>query len=364
MEILIVVGARPNLMKVAPLIEAFKHYPHLRARLVHTGQHYDAAMSDIFFAELGLPAPDAHLGTGSGTHAEQTARTMLAFEPVLRELRPDLVVVVGDVNATIACALVAAKLAVPLAHVEAGLRAFDRTMPEEINRTLTDQLADLCFTPSADADENLRREGIPETRIFRVGNIMVDTLMRFRDAAMRRAAPRRLGLAPGGYAMLTLHRPSNVDAAPALGGLVAALAAIQEWLPIGFPVHPRTRERLREFGLWERLAALPGVRLLDPLGYLDTLGLLAQARLVLTDSGGVQEETTVLGVPCLTLRPNTERPATVTSGTNRVIGNDPGRVVAEVDRILRGDQPRGAIPPLWDGRTAERIAAILARGHV
>jgi UDP-N-acetylglucosamine 2-epimerase (non-hydrolysing) len=362
MEILTVVGARPNMMKVAPLLEAFKQHANLHARLVHTGQHYDAAMSDVFFAEFGLPPPDAHLGIGSGTHTEQTARTMLAFEPVLRDLRPDLVLVVGDVNATIACALVAAKRGVALAHVEAGLRSFDWTMPEEINRVLTDRLADYCFTPSADADAHLRDEGIPAARVFCVGNIMADSLLRFRAIALRHDAPQRFGLVPGEYAVLTLHRPSNVDEQPVLAGLVAALVAIQQQLPIAFPVHPRTRERLQRFGLWELLAAQPGMRLLEPLGYLDTIGLLAEARLALTDSGGVQEETTLLGVPCLTLRANTERPVTVTVGTNRVIGNEPQRVVAEVGRIVMGDRPTGDIPPLWDGHTAERIAAILAGG--
>lgn len=363
MDILTVVGARPNMMKVAPLLDAFKRRPDVRARLVHTGQHYDAAMSDIFFDEFGLPPPDAHLGVGSGTHAEQTARTMLAFEPALRELRPDLVVVVGDINATLACALVASKLGVALAHVEAGLRSFDRTMPEEINRTLTDQIADYCFTPSADADANLAREGVPPERIFCVGNIMADTLLRFRAEALRRAAPRRLGLDPGEYAVLTLHRPANVDDPRALDGLASALIAIQARLPVVFPVHPRTRERLRAAGLLDRLAALPGLRLLGPLGYLDMIGLLAEARLALTDSGGVQEETTLLGVPCLTLRENTERPITAQIGTNRVIGSDPQRVLAETERILDGDAPRGRIPPLWDGRTAERIAAILTGGE-
>jgi len=268
--------------------------------------------------------------------------------------------VVGDVNATIACALVAAKRGVALAHVEAGLRSFDWTMPEEINRVLTDRLADYCFTPSTDADAQLLREGIPAARIFCVGNIMADSLLRFRAIALRHDAPQRFGLTPGEYAVLTLHRPSNVDQQPTLAGLVAALLAIQHQLPIVFPVHPRTRERLQHFGLWDGLAAQPGMRLLEPLGYLDTIGLLAEARLALTDSGGVQEETTLLGVPCLTLRPNTERPVTVTVGTNRVIGNEPQRVVAEVGRILMGDRPDGDIPPLWDGHTAERIAAILA----
>ena len=364
MDIVTVVGARPNMMKVAPLLEAFKRHPEVRARLVHTGQHYDAVMSDIFFAEFGLPSPDAHLGVGSGTHAEQTARTMLAFEPLMRDSRPGLVVVVGDVNATVACALVTAKLGIPLAHVEAGLRSFDRTMPEEVNRVITDQLADYCFTPSADADANLAREGIPAARIFLVGNIMVDTLLRFRHAALGREAPQRFGLTPGNYAVLTLHRPSNVDDQATLAGIAGALIAIQDRLPIAFPVHPRTRARLQQFGLWERLAAQPGMRLLEPLGYLDMIGLLAQARLALTDSGGVQEETTILGVPCLTLRPNTERPVTATIGTNRVIGSAPERVIAEVARILAGDVPRSAVPPLWDGHTAERIAAILVGSGV
>lgn len=358
LKILHVVGARPNFMKVAPIMREMAKYPQeFEQLLVHTGQHYNDNMSKVFFEELELPQPDIYLGVGSGSHAEQTARVMLAFEPVLKEHRPDLVVVVGDVNSTLACALVCAKLGVPVAHVEAGLRSFYRTMPEEINRVLTDQIADLLFTTERDADENLRREGVPEEKIHFVGNVMIDTLLRHRERALTLDVLGKYGLRPQGYALLTLHRPSNVDVPEVLSGILDALAEIQARLPILFPAHPRTVRRVQEFGfegrlaLWNThdstglapssdystgLAAMPNLRLTEPLGYLEFLNLMANARLVLTDSGGIQEETTILGVPCLTLRENTERPVTVTQGTNTVVGSDPQRIVAEALAILDG----------------------------
>jgi len=360
MKILNVVGARPNFMKVAPIAAAIARRPaELSQLLVHTGQHYDETMSASFFRELGIPAPDVNLEVGSGTHAEQTARVMLAFEPVLIRERPDWVVVVGDVNSTLACALVAAKLCVRVAHVEAGLRSFDWTMPEEINRVLTDRMASLLFTPSEDGDANLRREGIDPDKIVRVGNVMIDTLMRRLEDSGRSRVLDDLDLRPGGFAALTMHRPSNVDDPAALGGILSALGDVAQELPIIFPAHPRTRARMREFGI----AAPPNVRLLEPMGYVDFLRLWSNARLVLTDSGGLQEETTALGVPCLTLRENTERPITVEQGTNQIVGSDPGRIKNAVRSILRGEQTRGArVPELWDGRAAERIVeALIAR---
>jgi len=360
MKILNVVGARPNFMKVAPIAAAIARRPaELSQLLVHTGQHYDETMSASFFRELGIPAPDVNLEVGSGTHAEQTARVMLAFEPVLIRERPDWVVVVGDVNSTLACALVAAKLCVRVAHVEAGLRSFDWTMPEEINRVLTDRMASLLFTPSEDGDANLRREGIDPDKIVRVGNVMIDTLMRRLEDSGRSRVLDDLDLRPGGFAALTMHRPSNVDDPAALGGILSALGDVAQELPIIFPAHPRTRARMREFGI----AAPPNVRLLEPMGYVDFLRLWSNARLVLTDSGGLQEETTALGVPCLTLRENTERPITVEQGTNQIVGSDPERIKNAVRSILRCEQTRGArVPELWDGRAAERIVeALIAR---
>jgi UDP-N-acetylglucosamine 2-epimerase (non-hydrolysing) len=350
-----VVGARPNFMKAAPVLAAGRARPGVRQLLVHTGQHYDRAMSDAFFDDLGLPAPDEHLGVGSGTHAAQTARIMLAFEPVLERHRPDWVVVYGDVNSTVACALVAAKLGVRIAHVEAGLRSRDWTMPEEVNRVLTDRLADLLLTPSRDADANLRAEGLAPERIRFVGNVMVDTLLALRDRARALDMPARLGLGRGGYAVVTLHRPGNVDRAETLAELMAALDDLAARVPVCFAVHPRTRQRLAEFGL---APAHPGVRLLEPLGYLETLGLVERAALVLTDSGGLQEETTVLGVPCLTARPNTERPITVTEGTNRLVPSTRPGIAAAVAEVLdagRNGGPGPRRPEGWDGRAGERV---------
>jgi UDP-N-acetylglucosamine 2-epimerase (non-hydrolysing) len=359
-RLLHVVGARPNFMKAAPVLRAAARLAGVGQHLVHTGQHYDAAMSDRFFADLGLPAPDVNLGVGSGTHAAQTARIMLEFEPVLDRLRPDWVVVYGDVNSTVACALVACKKAIRVAHVEAGLRSRDRSMPEEINRLLTDQLADLCFTPSRDGDANLRAEGIPEERIRFVGNVMVDTLLALRSRARALQMPERLGLGPGAYAFCTFHRPSNVDRAGELSEILGALDDLAATMPVIFPIHPRTRQRIGEFGL----GALAGrVTLLEPLGYLETVSLVERATLVLTDSGGLQEETTVLGVPCLTARPNTERPVTVTEGTNRLIPsrrNEIGAAVADVLRRRANGGFHPGRPEGWDGHAGERIAAALA----
>lgn len=359
LRIVNVVGARPNLMKMAPIMEAMRRADDVEPALIHTGQHYDERMSELFFRELEIPRPDHFLGVGSGTHAWQTAHIMLALEPHLGRIRPDLVLVVGDVNSTLAAALVAAKLGLRLAHVEAGLRSFDRTMPEELNRMLTDALADYLFITEPVAAENLRREGVAPEKIFFVGNVMIDTLLRHRERALALDMPGRLGLKAGNYAVVTLHRPSNVDLPAVLAGLVGALAEIQLRLPVVFPVHPRTRSRLAESGLAARLGSLPDVHLLDPLGYLEFLGLLADAGVVLTDSGGIQEETTILAVPCLTLRENTERPVTVEQGTNRVVGTAREAVVAAVWQALAGERGNGRRPELWDGRAAERVVQVL-----
>lgn len=363
LRLLLVGGARPNFMKIAPLLRAFRARPRrFDARLVHTGQHYDAAMSDVFFEELGLPEPDIHLGAGSATHAVQTARIMEAFEKVLQSERPDWVIVVGDVNSTVACSLVATKMSppVPVAHVEAGLRSRDRTMPEEINRVVTDTLSELLFTTSADADRNLRAEGIDRRRIHRVGNLMIDTLRRHLRSADGAAVMREHGIARP-FGLLTLHRPSNVDDPDALRRIFGALEEVGKDLPIIFPVHPRTVKTLRDFGLGD-LNGRNGsaVRHIQPLGYLDFLHLQKRAALVLTDSGGIQEEASILGVPCLTLRDNTERPVTITHGTNRLVGTDPGRIVAAARRVLRRPSRRKRTIPLWDGRAAARIVKVFS----
>jgi UDP-N-acetylglucosamine 2-epimerase (non-hydrolysing) len=359
MKILAVVGARPNLMKMAPLIRAMRNLSDIAPILVHTGQHYDTKMSQIFFDDLEIPRPDLFFKVGSGSHAEQTAKIMVACERVLLECRPNVVLLVGDVNSTLACAVAAAKLSVPIAHVEAGLRSFDRTMPEEVNRLVTDALSDLLFTTSPDADENLAREGIPPDRIFFVGNVMIDTLLRCRARAAELGTPGRYGFAAGGYALLTLHRPSNVDVPSVFAGLLDAMTEIQRNLAILFPAHPRTMRRLADLDLAERLANAPGLRIIEPLGYLEFLDLMMHARLVMTDSGGIQEETTILGVPCLTLRENTERPITISHGTNRLVGTNPERIAAAVLGILSEPRTAGRLPDLWDGRAAERVVAVL-----
>jgi UDP-N-acetylglucosamine 2-epimerase (non-hydrolysing) len=342
-------------MKIAPLMEALKDALGIRQILVNTGQHYDEAMSKGFLRELALPVPDRNLEVGSASHAVQTAKVMQGFEEVCLADRPDLVVVVGDVNSTMAASLVAAKLLIPIAHVEAGLRSFDRTMPEEINRIVTDRLADLLLTPSEDANENLRKEGVPAEKIHLVGNIMIDTLMRHLPMATLDRVRDRVPVKERQYGVMTLHRPSNVDDPATLKQILEAIAVISRELPIVFPVHPRTRERLRTFG-FDGLFA--NVILTDPMGYIDFLSLTSHARVILSDSGGLQEESTALGIPCLTLRENTERPITVTHGTNRVVGTETGAILSGfADALAREDDPRR--PPLWDGQTAGRIATVL-----
>jgi UDP-N-acetylglucosamine 2-epimerase (non-hydrolysing) len=355
-----VVGARPNFMKVAPVMRAASALPGLRQYLVHTGQHYDASMSDRFFQDLGLPEPDANLGVGSGTHAVQTGRIMIEFEPVVDRLRPDWIVVYGDVNSTMACTLVGVKKGIRVAHVEAGLRSRDRAMPEEINRIVTDVVADLLFTPSRDADENLRAEGVPEDRIRFAGNVMVDTLLALREKARALNIPSAMGLREAGYAFCTFHRPSNVDDPATLAAVLGGIADLAGHMPVVFPIHPRTRQRIAEFGLDELVR---GVKLCDPLGYLDTISLLEKSALVLTDSGGLQEETTVLGVPCLTARPSTERPVTITEGTNRLVPSTRAGINEAVAAVLKVRANGGYAPSRpegWDGRAGERIAAVLA----
>jgi len=359
MRITHVVGARPNFVKIAPVMRALAQREGVSQQLVHTGQHYDYAMSDVFFAELELPRPDVFLGVGSLPHGAQTASVLQRFEELLLAgPRPDVVVVAGDVNSSLAACLAAAKLQIPVAHVEAGLRSYDRTMPEELNRVCIDHLSELLLTPSADADQNLAREGLPAERIHLVGNAMIDTLARELPRARRTGILEKLGLAARQYSVLTLHRPSNVDDAAVLERLLAALAPLAGERPMVFPVHPRTRKQLAEL----ELAIPPGLRLVDPLGYLDFLGLTDAAALVLTDSGGIQEETTVLGVPCLTLRENTERPITVEQGTNSLVGLSAELIVAEGQKALRGQGKTGRVPDLWDGHAAERIADVLLRG--
>lgn len=354
MHILHVVGARPNFMKAAPVLASLAEKLGVRQTLVHTGQHYDTAMSDVFFQQLGLPAPDLNLEVGSGSHASQTAEVMTRLEPVVLERKPDLVLVYGDVNSTMAAALVCSKLAVRLGHVEAGLRSGDRSMPEEINRLVTDQLADLLFTPSPDADQNLVREGKDARGIHRVGNVMIDTLVRL----LPQAGAYRPADTPGAFVLVTLHRPSNVDDLSWLQELLLALSALSREITVMFPVHPRTRQRISGLGL----GALSNdhLRLMDPIPYLDFLALQREARLVITDSGGIQEETTFLGIPCLTMRENTERPITVTMGTNLLVGRDIARMQREVRRLLSTESKAPQPIPLWDGNAARRIADVIA----
>jgi UDP-N-acetylglucosamine 2-epimerase (non-hydrolysing) len=349
MKMLNIVGARPNFMKIAPIVEEMKKAPDIDGILVHTGQHYSDGMSDVFFRELGIPLPDVHLGVGSGSHAEQTARVMVEFEKVCLAEKPDMILVVGDVNSTMACAIVAAKLLIPVAHVEAGLRSFDRTMPEEVNRIVTDALSSILFTTSRDAVENLKHEGTDSSKIFFVGNVMIDTLLRHRQKAAGLLIER-----PGRYALATLHRPSNVDDPNVLQSIVEALAEISKSMPVLFPIHPRTAKSVRDFGL-----SLDGIRSMEPVGYLEFLNLEAGAAVVLTDSGGVQEETTILGVPCLTLRNNTERPVTITHGTNTMVGTDKSRILEAFRRIMNGDWRPSGPPEFWDGRAAERLVRII-----
>ena len=355
---LAVAGARPNFMKIAPIARRAAATPGISLTLVHTGQHYDDKLSKIFFEELGIPKPDVNLEVGSGSHAQQTAAVMSAFEPVLLERRPDMVLVVGDVNSTIACALVASKLGIKVVHVEAGLRSFDRTMPEEINRVLTDQISDLLFTTEESAAVNLTREGIAADKIHFCGNVMIDTLLAHRQRARALKTADKYRLTARGYGLLTLHRPSNVDDPRTFERLLDGLSGVAEEVPLVFPVHPRTRPMLAKAPLAKKLVESGRIRLLDPLGYLEFISLMDDARLVLTDSGGVQEETTILGVPCLTLRENTERPVTVTHGTNRIVGTDPERI-RQAWKDVRNDSVPARTPPLWDGRAAERIVDVL-----
>ena len=358
LKVINVAGARPNFMKVAPIVAAMnRRAKEFRHVLVHTGQHYDAAMSHAFFRDLEIPEPDIDLGVGSGSHAVQTAGVIQTFEPYVIAEKPDWVLVVGDVNSTVACALVCAKLGVKVAHVEAGLRSRDRTMPEEINRVLTDQIAELLLTPSDDASANLRAEGIPQERIRMVGNIMIDSLSANLERAGRSTILRELDLESKDYGTLTLHRPSNVDERAALLGILDALKEIAQRVPIIFPAHPRTRKMIDELELSDAFDKAKGLIMIEPVGYLDFLKLMSNARLVLTDSGGIQEETTVLGIPCVTLRENTERPITVEMGTNTIAGTDTAKIVAAANRALDNarDKSNLRIPPLWDGRTADRI---------
>lgn len=352
MHILHVVGARPNFMKAAPVLHALRTRPGIRQTLVHTGQHYDRNLSDVFFSQLEIPAPDVNLGVGSGTHARQTSDIMVGLEPVLLERKPDIVLVYGDVNSTVAAALVCAKLMIPVAHVEAGLRSFDRTMPEEVNRIVTDRLADVLFTPSEDGDVNLLHEGVAPNKINCVGNVMIDSLVRLLPSASQ--CPTN-GF-PDRYALVTLHRPSNVDDGDALRNIVASLLAASAKLDVVFPVHPRTRSRIAQFGI-----RVDKLHLLEPIPYIEFLALQRRATVVITDSGGIQEETTFLQVPCLTLRSNTERPITVTMGTNTLVRQDSGKLASALTAILEGRGRRGVVPPLWDGHAAERIADVLQR---
>jgi UDP-N-acetylglucosamine 2-epimerase (non-hydrolysing) len=359
MKLLLVSGARPNFMKIAPLIHCIQRHnagrrngsPHVDFTLVHTGQHYDAQMSDIFFRELAIPAPDVTLDVGSGSHAVQTANVMTRFEPVCEREKPDWVVVVGDVNSTVACTLVAAKLGTKVAHVEAGLRSFDRTMPEEINRIVTDSLADLLLTPSQDADENLRREGVPEHKIKCVGNIMIDALVSNLSKSRESTVLGKVGVKPGDFAYVTLHRPSNVDHQPSLVAIMSELNRLAGRLPVVFPMHPRTRKMCAQFGI--PLDASQGMKIVDPIGYHDSLCLTENARLVVTDSGGLQEESTFFRTSCLTLRPNTERPVTITLGSNRLTTVQ--QLPEDIKIALHGAARSGQVPPLWDGRAAERV---------
>ena len=352
MHILHVVGARPNLMKVAPVLSALKQYSKIKQSLIHTGQHYDTNMSDVFFEQLAIPAPDVNLGVGSGSHARQTAEIMTRFEPVVVQRKPDLVLVYGDVNSTVATALVCSKLLIQVGHVEAGLRSFDRAMPEEINRLLTDQLADLLFTPSEDGNKNLEREGIPTNKVHNVGNVMIDSLVRLLPVAIN----QKLNGLPKRYVLVTLHRPANVDDDHALKVILGYLLELNSELKVVFPVHPRTRRRIADFGI-----DVSQLDLREPLPYIEFLALQRRATAVVTDSGGIQEETTYLKVPCLTLRNNTERPVTVTMGTNILVGQDGTMLRAELTKILQGKQKQGTVPPLWDGHAGERIAEILSK---
>jgi UDP-N-acetylglucosamine 2-epimerase (non-hydrolysing) len=359
MKIVQVVGARPNFMKAAPLVRQLQKHPDsFHSILIHTGQHYDHSLSQVFFDDLDLPRPDLHLGIGSGTHAVQTGKMMIELELALGELQPDLVIVFGDVNSTLATALVTSKLRLPLAHVESGLRSFDMTMPEEVNRLVTDRLADLLFVSEPAGLVNLRQEGVDDRKVFFVGNIMIDSLMISLNAARDSDVLLRLGLKEKSYVALTLHRPSNVDDSDTLRRLVACAADISRRLPVVFACHPRTRKNMRRFGI-DQESLPPGLMIIEPLGYLDFVRLQSSARIVLTDSGGVQQEATYLNTPCLTLRTSTELVETVQRGSNTLCGTDTGKILELVDAVMRGEYKRGSVPDLWDGRAAERIVQVL-----
>ncbi len=368
MKIANIVGARPNFMKIAPLMKAMRKQPEIQPLLIHTGQHYDAGMAGCFFQDLGIPSPDVFLEVGSGSHAMQTAEVMKRLEPVLERQRPDVVLVVGDVNSTMAAALTAAKLNIKVAHVEAGLRSFDRTMPEEINRLVTDAVSDFLFVTEESGERHLLAEGISQDKIFFVGNVMIDCLESSRRLWTGSTILEQLQLNKGRYGVVTLHRPSNVDESQTLERLVEALSVVAERFPLIFPVHPRTIGALKSLERFQSClhfgngaAPTTGIRCIAPLGYLDFMALVEHSRIVLTDSGGIQEETTVLGVPCLTLRENTERPVTVTHGTNRIVGSSPSRIVTEAARMLDAPFNAPVLPPLWDGHASERIVAVLRR---
>ncbi|MCD6329980.1 MAG: UDP-N-acetylglucosamine 2-epimerase (non-hydrolyzing) [Candidatus Cloacimonetes bacterium] len=359
MKIALVVGARPNFMKTGPVYFELKKHSQYTPLLIHTGQHYDKNLSEIFFEQLGFPKPDVYLGVGSGTHGVQTAKIMIAFEQFLLQEKPDLVLVAGDVNSTVACAIDAVKLHIPVAHLEAGLRSYDRRMPEEINRIETDCISSMLLTPSKDADENLIREGISRDKIFLVGNAMIDSLMYFEKQAENSQTMDDLGFNKHSYALITLHRPSNVDDKDNLEIILDAFTEIAEKIPLAFPIHPRTRKQLTVFGFEDKVNKIPNLKLIDPIGYLDFLKLEKYAKFVLTDSGGIQEETTVFGVPCLTLRENTERPITIEIGTNQLVELHKNAIIHKVNEILNGKYKNGSIPPLWDGHTAQRVVQVM-----
>jgi len=363
MKIINVVGARPNFMKIAPLLREMRKNKHFKSILLHTGQHYDYEMSKIFFKDLEIPKPDIHLGIGSGSHADQTGRIMMAFEKVVFREKPGLVLLVGDVNSTLACALVASKLSIPIAHVEAGLRSFDRTMPEEINRFVTDSLSDYLFTPTRTAIHNLQQEGIQNGKIHYVGNIMMDTLYSFLNKKSDTGIVEYLHLKSKNYVVLTLHRPENVDHRKNLKNIILGLKGIHKIIPIVFPIHGRTKKRIKEFGFSSSIKKMTNLKIIQPLGYTDFITLMKDSLFVMTDSGGIQEETTVLKVPCLTLRKNTERPETVSIGSNTLVGTHPESMISESLHILDGDAKTGDIPELWDGKTSMRIVNILKKNH-
>ncbi len=361
MKIINVVGARPNFMKIAPIQRVMDATEGIEPFLVHTGQHYDERMSKFFFDDLQLPQPDVYLNIGSASHAVQTARIMIEFEQVLLKEKPDAVLVVGDVNSTAACSIVASKMGIKIIHVEAGLRSNDRRMPEEINRILTDSISDLLFITEQSGLDNLKREGIPDEKVHLVGNVMIDSLIFFKEKAAQSTMLDDLGLEKQSYALITLHRPSNVDDPDVFRRLISTFQKIEKELKLIFPIHPRSRKRISEFGLDEMIASMPNLKLLDPLGYLDFMNLMHNARVLLTDSGGIQEETTYLGIPCITMRENTERPVTMEVGTNVLVGSDTDMIYEEFKKVINGRAKKGSIPPMWDGHAAERIVDIIKK---